>query len=443
MSRGLAGSLGWVAASERLSKTIERAQLTAYNLGAQETTVEHLFAAELEDLDAVYFLAQHGVPLAVAATLAPKAETPQTQVPRIAPPSYSPTKVLTEPHKDIPAATGMRRVMALASAIAERHGLEELHGGIVLEAILEDGRSEAAVGLKAKYLEIARQRRLAGPALPGVGHAGAAVVVLPPNAPAAPPPPPPPRRTLDDPLAQVRWLQSEVARELAQDRVFKFIRELDSFADQARAYISASAHDLRMQAYAELSANPIYRVHQELQDVEQACEALHNRVRGTALTVHDGQPAIFERFLGVISPEAAQALRTRVAARADERANLAAMKARMDAQAQAMVWPQLAGATGNGFANGFQTGQVLGRTMTYAPEGMHQSASPIPVQATEAVASQDESTMEAGRPMRKLARWPSFLRPSALRERARSRVSKVWVMAAAAGAGMASLRFLI
>src|SRR5262249_47546158 len=135
MSRTLAASLGWVAPSERLSKTIERAQFCAYHEGAHEAGLEHFFSAALEDLDAVYFLAQHGIPLAKLddAKILP-AQAVQN-VPRLAAPSYSASRAVSQPHLDIPASAPLRRVLALASALAESRSMIEIHGGLALEAI--------------------------------------------------------------------------------------------------------------------------------------------------------------------------------------------------------------------------------------------------------------------------------------------------------------------
>src|SRR5271165_4346642 len=97
MGRALAASLGWIAASERFSKTIENAQLTAYQEGAQEVSVEHFFSAALEDLDAVYFLARHEIPLAKLDRSKIAAGRSVQDVPRLAPPAYGQSYVTARP----------------------------------------------------------------------------------------------------------------------------------------------------------------------------------------------------------------------------------------------------------------------------------------------------------------------------------------------------------
>ncbi|MBI4725441.1 MAG: hypothetical protein HY765_10840, partial [Rhodomicrobium sp.] len=285
MSRTLALALGWVAPSERFTKTIERAQLAAYHEGAPEVTAEHLFSAALEDVDAVYFLARHEIPLAMLEGSKIPAGPAVQNVPRLAPPSYSPPWTGTTPHLDIPASAGLRRIVSLASALAEGRSMIEVHGGLAIEAILEDGRSQAAKTLKMAHAEVAQQsgRRLSP--LPGSAHSGAVVMVQPPQkSEPRPQPAPPPKPALNS-LEQVRWLKEQVARALEQERPYRFIQELSAFAGQNRPFSSMAAFQLREEAQADLAVNPVYLAQGELQAVERAVEEADARVRQAALRI--------------------------------------------------------------------------------------------------------------------------------------------------------------
>ena len=242
MSRALAASLGWIAASERFSKTIENAQLTAYHEGAQEVSVEHFFSAALEDLDAVYFLARHEIPLAKLDCSKIAAGRSVQDVPRLAPPAYGQSYVTEMPsdaHLDIPASAPLRRIIALASALAEARSMIEVHGGLALEAILEDGKSQAAAALKTAHAETSQETGRRLPPLPASAHQGAMLVVqAPPRGDQRPPAAPRPAMT---PAEQIRWMADQVARALELERPYRFLKELNAFADHDRPFASMAA----------------------------------------------------------------------------------------------------------------------------------------------------------------------------------------------------------
>jgi hypothetical protein len=332
MSRVLAAELGWVAPSERLSNTIERAQLAAYNEGSLEVNPEHLFSAILEDLDAVYFLARHEIPLTKLEESIIEAEDAVQDVPRLAPPSSDAPKPV-QPHLDIPASAPLRRILAFASALAETRSMIEVHGGLILEAILEDGRFEAAAALKSAHAEIAQETGRRLPPLPGSNHQGARLVVQPPQKPEQPAP----RPTLNS-AEQVRWLAGEIARLLEHERPYRFLQELNAFTDKDRRFSSLAASQIREEAQAELTANPVFLCHAELQSAGRALEEADARVRQAALRVADVKPHLFNTLLTMVPEPAAAAMKAALKIRNEERAALAAA---LQAQAAQAVTPAL------------------------------------------------------------------------------------------------------
>lgn len=320
MGRTLAAELGWVTPSERFSKTIEHAQLAAYYEGSLEVNVEHLFSAILEDLDAVYFLARHEIPLTKLEGSRLAAEDAVQDVPRLAPPSSDAPKPVA-PHLDIPASAPLRRVLALASALAETRSMIEVHGGLVLEAILEDGKFEAAAVLKAAHAEVAQETGRRLPPLPG-NHHGARLIVQPPQKPE----PPAPRPALNS-AEQVRWLASEVARLLEHERPYRFLQELNAFTDKDRRISSAAAAQIREEAQAELASNPVFLCHAELQGAGRALEEADACVRKAALRVADVKPHLFNTLLTMVPDATAAAMRAALKTRNEERTALALIQA--------------------------------------------------------------------------------------------------------------------
>ncbi len=331
MCKVLAETLGWLPPSERFAKTAERAQKCAYNTGAQEISAGHLFSAVLEDLDAVYFLARHEIPLERLEALKQPEKQVDPSVPRLPAPAYYHSKPVTLPHLDITASAAVRRIAGLACALAERRSLSEVHGGLVLEAILEDGRSEAAKALKALHAEIAREKGGRLTSLPGAGYGGALIAVQAPPQKEAPKPQPMPRQPGLTSREQVRMLLDEIECSLQQDQCYRLVKELEGYP-----LANWAALQLRGEAQASLDANPAYIARSELLRAERAVEEADARVRSAAIGVGEVRPDIFQKLLSRVPDATAAQLRAGLEARKLERA---AMEARALEAAAGEHWP--------------------------------------------------------------------------------------------------------
>ncbi len=332
MCKALAETLGWVPPSERFAKTVERAQKCAWESGAQEILAEHFFSAVLEDLDAIHFLGRHEIPMERLEALRHPEMQPDWNAPRLTAPAHYSPKPVTPPHLEIPASAAVRRIAGLASAIAERRSMAQVHGGIALEAILEDGSWDAAKTLKALHAEVVQWsgRRVAP--LPGAGHEGAILLVQAPprEEPKAP-------RALRQhgyaPLQQVRWLKDQIESALSRESPYRLFRELGAFAGNDSPFTSMAALQLRGETQASLDTNPAYVVLGELQSAESAVEAANAQVRRAALRVADIRPEIFNGLLALVADAAAVELKNGLEARRAERAAAAASASTLEAQA--------------------------------------------------------------------------------------------------------------
>lgn len=332
MCKALADTLGWVQPSKRLANTVERAQKYAHNAGVREILPEHFFSAILEDLDAIYFLGRYGLPLERLETLKcsviPAAPQAMPNVLRLAAPAhYNSKPPATPPHLEILASAAVRRIMCLASALAERRSMAEAHGGVVLEAILEDGRSEAARALKSLYEEMAGHNGYRQAMLPGAGYEGALIAIQAPakEEPKVPPPPPPqPRKQGLSSLDQVRWMRNQIERSLEQEHCYRLLRELNTLAGANSSMTNMALLQLREEAQFELSANPVFRASRELELAEEAVLGADNRVRAAAVHVAEAKPEIFKGLLPLVEDAAATGLKAGLETR---RAELAAAAA--------------------------------------------------------------------------------------------------------------------
>ncbi len=319
MCKAFAETLGWVPPSERFAKTIERAQKCAWESGAQEILADHFFGAVLEDLDAIHFLGRHEIPLERLEALRYPEQQPDRNAPRLPAPSHYNPKPATPPHFEILASAAVRRIAGLASALAERRSMAEVHGGIALEAILEDGSWKAAKTLKALHAEIAQRSARRLEPLPGAGHEGAILLVQ------APPREEPkaaraPRQHGYTPLEQVHWLKAQIENALHRERPYRLIRELSALTGNDSPFMSMAAMQLRREAQESLDTNPVYVVLGDLQSAENAVEAANAQVRSAALRIAEIRPEIFNGLLQHVPDPAAVELRASLEARKAERA---------------------------------------------------------------------------------------------------------------------------
>jgi hypothetical protein len=457
MGRTLASGLGWIEPSERLTKTIERAQYRAYREGVAEVNLDHLFAATLEDLDAVYFLARFEIPLGkLEEEFGVVAPSDPLTVPRLPAPVFN-TQVRPagQPYMDIAASAGLRRVMALASVLAEDRKAQFLDGGFVLEAMLEDGSSRGAASLRRHHAEMAQVRRI----LPLPGRAGVPGAMLTPSQAAAlqqqiANQPAPQKKYLTGAEQQLQWLKAEIFREIEREVSYQFLQSLDAFTGKTRPYTSIPAMQLKDEAEAELAASHIYQAHAQVVDLESSAQMLNARVRDAALRVAEASPQLFQRFISLLPEPMASALQRAFAQRSEEREAMAAMHyhpAQMAAPSQPPAQNGAMHATvyRNGGVETAELRRVVSeevRVVTRSvPPFYGENQYPLPDNAAGdyTAAALQKAQLGPKGAIRLFSRSRlKMLSPYGLAQKARARMTKLWVAVAAAGASLAGLTFL-